>query len=105
MNWPNNFDCGTCGALWHQLSRRRYGPGLEGWEGLHSDVRSVRAHAVRWRTTYARHAHVWAHGEAFCVQRELGWAALSARSARWGSVSASLSHAVVVGRDECVRRR
>jgi hypothetical protein len=68
MNWPNNCDCGTCVALWHELSRRRYGPSLDGWEGLHSDVRSVRAHAVRWRTTHARHAHVWAHAEQFLVE-------------------------------------
>src|ERR1700682_1529075 len=37
-------------------------------EGLHSDVRSVRAHAVRWRTTRARRAHVWAHAEQFLVE-------------------------------------
>jgi hypothetical protein len=26
MNWPNNCDCATCVALWHELSRRRLAP-------------------------------------------------------------------------------
>src|ERR1700677_5258193 len=43
-------------------------PGLVGWECLRSDVRSVRAQSVRRRTSRAHRAHLWARGEAFCVE-------------------------------------
>jgi hypothetical protein len=43
-------------------------PGLVGWEGLRSDVRSVRAQSVRCRTTRAHRAHFWARGEQFYIE-------------------------------------
>src|ERR1700722_20989720 len=43
-------------------------PGLVGWGFLRRDVRSVWAQSGRRRTTRAHRAHVWARGEAFCVE-------------------------------------